>query len=1522
MTHRGLLKSVAVSTIWSIVVLASIPLSFAGQGLHPYPLWPSTPVPGWPGLGADEDHAAGKLSDLRNPNDLRPAQWGQPEFLAYPGAVHHLREFTQRYIPPYPLYNHKTLVKNFILHETPEHRERCVDFAEPVYYHYMYGGRSLTKQRRPAVEAYPWKPDSPTIKLHFGPLKRGLYVMRPIVSNAETVGVKPNRAILIKVRINDRVDDNEKMNAYIMRAVVIDNFYAVQHFYFHSRGDGREFRAELELLDDDGLDLRLYNIDLHDHFAELVRKRGKRRRVLSRDMPLDREKLEAQWKKNRENPKLKRTYERLLQTNPNKTPEEQRAWDDELWRRRRPLNTHSIGWVFYLRNERDWQERWRLCPVPEEWNDLREQFAKETNSWLKSWFLDLRKGVYYVSRGSRYPTYRDSPPPFELRGANVYEKTEGGKLLGPLVDYTVELDSYRRPIHLLKGGERVCECKDVEVRDGILHENGEPYSDGGAHRDGKRLQYIDRKRQYLPIKGNFFFTKFYDANLRDAFLREVKVEPGIYYDARSGGKGLGVGIHQHKGFVSLRPWVQFGHRQTMRDHAMRLVLSLYDVPAVTGTHRLAYLFGLHGLHEGLQKNGGAHNFYYAPRIYDAMYDFLATDKGLATAIGRYLPWIKTPDDVIAFVDTYLLQDMANRMMKYRFYLDHQQAEYLMQIVLVQDSTSISDPWMDFLFTRGWEYPQALSGLGDNLVTSTDRDGGTTIGSFFYGRTGGIKVVDGIKQYLKRGGNRKYDVTDPRQYAAVRQKPYLQLEGHAAGRINPGVGDVGGIAEHYGRFAEGRDLMAAGWRWHKDPKFAWELRRYGRQGETEEQWAEIMEAAKKCPRDPFTLNRSRVLSGWGAYLTGGTGAADHRFLREAALRLGVGYGHHHHDTLDLRLFAFGCTMVNDFNQRFAYGRPAHRTTRLHNLVEVDGTDWIGHAWASNLFDAPGSPYVCAESVAPYNQEHVRLFRRQLALVNVDDGREATEDEPEILPSSYVLDVFRVSGGKMHTYCFHGCADDGFEVNAKGKRAPTKGEESPDGGYLSVFGWHIKAEPNEKAVGGAALTDPLPYWVGRCDGDDLVATWRLDRKAERNMLRHRPDVVKDAPRKYTRLTLLDQKRSKIMHAFARDKSGSGYYGRCLYAQKMADRGVGILPAREESQAGSLRHGLDNAFVALIESYAGEPSIIDQRQLRIIDNERNALKAVAVEVKARNGHTDLLFADGRPGKTRTVVTKRGFLGIGRSSVKVSAEYAYVSHDENGLRQATLTGGTLLSAPGIAIEVDVPRYEGVVKEVDYLDRKVTVEGTTPARLAGHYFEIGNPLHKTSYETSEIEAKGDETVITMRKGLEIMRTRVRDADPETGKVIGAIAMLRHRGRDAGLVASDDALTRFWRVAYSGGNRHAGHEFTLTPMDPEAEGPAFTEQDFPPGAGLRIWEFGVGDTIGIQTGVSLRRMEAEDGASIYGVFATSPCKLTLHGTGAWWRADGKTWQRLGAAAQAGKVSILITEAELSAKGRLRLKIEP
>ena len=60
--------------------------------------------------------------------------WGFAERTAYPGSVEHYRVELQRYVPPVPVYNARTLVKNFRATELAGvARELIVDWAEPVY---------------------------------------------------------------------------------------------------------------------------------------------------------------------------------------------------------------------------------------------------------------------------------------------------------------------------------------------------------------------------------------------------------------------------------------------------------------------------------------------------------------------------------------------------------------------------------------------------------------------------------------------------------------------------------------------------------------------------------------------------------------------------------------------------------------------------------------------------------------------------------------------------------------------------------------------------------------------------------------------------------------------------------------------------------------------------------------------------------------------------------------------------------------------------------------------------------------------------------------------------------------------------------------------------------------------------------------------------------------------------------------------------------------------------------------------
>lgn len=115
-----------------------------------------------------------------------------------------------------------------------------------------------------------------------------------------------------------------------------------------------------------------------------------------------------------------------------------------------------------------------------------------------------------------------------------------------------------------------------------------------------------------------------------------------------------------------------------------------------------------------------------------------------------------------------------------------------------------------------------------------------------------------------------------------------------------------------------------------------------------------------------------------------------------------------------------------------------------------------------------------------------------------------------------------------------------------------------------------------------------------------------------------------------------------------------------------------------------------------------------------------------------------------------------------------------------------------------------------------------------------------SSAEVRNIQPGPRQSVLWLHKGMEIMRICLTEVHPENATVVGAVAMIRVRGRDRDLVASNDALTRFRRVAYTDGSRHTGHIFKLSPMNPAEKKAVFAAADFPPGSGISVWEFGVG----------------------------------------------------------------------------------
>jgi len=922
---------------------------------------------------------------------------------------------------------------------------------------------------------------------------------------------------------------------------------------------------------------------------------------------------------------------------------------------------------------------------------------------------------------------------------------------------------------------------------------------------------------------------------------------------------LNRGYYQNVG-RSLKLYKQRGNRDDAHDAAITLVRYAYAFPRLDFSEYVsntAHDPGPFNRDASCRRRFTAAFFlphyplYVKPIMYeyDELFDFIQGNRRLAESVGRFVPWVKTPEDVIRLIDVYFVQTVAKRIMRYHYHTDVVDIANLASIVGNRD---VTDPWMEWLFSRTFIYPLPVAGVQDVMISGCTREGTEVVGSAYYAQgEGALRVAASLDLYLKTGGNPKFDLSDSRRYPKPAAHSYWRLDNVVAGGDFLRIGDVCGPDKAPGHTLRDLGFARHGWRWTKDPKFAFVTRHYlDRDGETDKEWSEIEKAAKQQPRAPWLENRSRVLPMWAGVLESGNTHDDYRFRRAAYLRLGFGVGHEHYDSLDLQVAAHGLPMTIDGGQRPGYSVPGDRTTRVHNLVQVDGHPAFRHSWATALADHTGARYLAANAAPP---DGVDLFRRQIALVDVDEGNGSEKLPPEqqlptaelsggvTTPNSYVFDVFRVGGGHRHTYCFHGPLNDDFTWNATKVKPPAAGTDEAE--YLSRF----KLMPEMNAAGDAPET--------------LEATWQLAREVEgtgageKELLRKNYDP--DSPRKYTRLHLLGAGGMRALRGEFVCRQWKYHFTNLMVC------------------TGEAAESAPRTFVALVEPYVGEPLIASRRQLRVSGNDTDARRPVAAEVKTRNGHTDVCFADGHSNRLRD---------IPEAKLKVSGEFAFYSTDDTGLRQATLVGGRTLESPLVKIATDASERCATVTRVDYEARKMWIDQPWAKREVESVFQVGIPEHWTTYTATSAASSGDGSVMTLKRGADYFRSHIEEISTAESTVTTTlrplVEYLDHNR--AGWVASDEACKTFWRATYLGEGR-----FRLD------DGPSVNREAFGEAGVLRLWEYGVGDVVRQSTSVSLRRVEN----GVFEVTSDVPVEISLPGRQVQVSSDGKNWAPKAATVQ-------------------------
>lgn len=291
----------------------------------------------------------------------------------------------------------------------------------------------------------------------------------------------------------------------------------------------------------------------------------------------------------------------------------------------------------------------------------------------------------------------------------------------------------------------------------------------------------------------------------------------------------------------LKVWIAFGHENPARDSAVALLRLAYIYPTIEVCRVLETVTTECWMRKRvLLRRRVTNNYIYGNFIrfhlpffyYDRLYSFIKGNKDLARSISRFVRWVKEPDDLIELLDVFLVQTMAKRVVRYQYYGDGGQPWRIAEVVGCLGTNEVTRPSMEWLWRRAFFYPRPLAGLPDYVITGTDRDGRSPIGSYSYmiGELSADVAGLEMEKYILLGGDPKYDTRNPKLCPKTESAIEFYFRSRTAGLALPRMGDVAGPDKRsWQYFGPAFWRGAVFWRWTGDPRWAWVVKNFSGKG---------------------------------------------------------------------------------------------------------------------------------------------------------------------------------------------------------------------------------------------------------------------------------------------------------------------------------------------------------------------------------------------------------------------------------------------------------------------------------------------------------------------------------------------------------------------------------------------------------------------------------------------------------------------------------------------------------------------
>lgn len=686
----------------------------------------------------------------------------------------------------------------------------------------------------------------------------------------------------------------------------------------------------------------------------------------------------------------------------------------------------------------------------------------------------------------------------------------------------------------------------------------------------------------------------------------------------------------------------------------------------------------------------------AAKAYDGIWDNIDEDQELQKLVK------KNGEDIRSFIEANLLEEgldsYFNGKVRGNFGM-HQQA--LLYILLARQNMD-TEKYINLLVDEPGTI-RALTGLRYALYNQIFRDG-MALESPGYNMIW-VDRFAGLSELLKKGGIDLFE--DPR----VKKLLDGPIEVVAGGKHTVDWGDTGSVLG--GIVGRNSDTYQIAYGAYNDSKYIDWLGSVNLTGDNTFLSFESLFRKRLPENKPLNNNRavavqpSRLFAGYGLGILN-----NKKDETSIALTYGMHFSHYHWDFLNFELFANGQKMMPDLGYPDAMNAYVpeiyswSKNTIAHNTVVVDEQrqkqNPIGviHDFSDGEFarsmDASSSAY-----------SQTSLYRRNVIMVDVDDDQ------------SYVVDFFRVTGGKRHDYSLHGPPGAVSTLNGKWssiKKGTYAGEDVKLG--------YIYDDPKlsaEDYSGGYASYAGSGF-------QHLFNVQELE--SGQGLLEYKH--VSDTNARL-RLHLLSPDSQNVFMADAYDKPrAKNHILKYLVAQRTAMKGDGHLKSN---------------FVSVLEPYTDATYVRSSKLLDLAEGE-----GIVVEV-TREGAKDIVISD----ISNSSKTLKDY------SLQTDANSAVITLDAQGkLKRVYFSNGTFLVYQGRRFESESIR--GVVTNVDPRNQKIEVKingknQSYSGDISNRIAHFSNEYRTTAHPMQNLERNGGSVTITTKDDHLVGLLRLEDVN-------------------------------------------------------------------------------------------------------------------------------------------------------------------